>query len=59
MFIINILNKFILRIFNYFFILNNIIILLIAISTILIVKKVKTGFNFQNWHYIIIKIYLI
>ena len=57
MFIINVSNKVILR--NYFIILNDIIILLIIISTALTIKKVGTRFNFWNWHYIIIKIYLI
>ena len=46
MFIINVLNKFILKNFNYSITLNNIIILLIAIFTVLIIKKMKTRFNF-------------
>ena len=46
MFITDVLNKFILNIFNYFIILSDIIILLIIIFTVLIIKEVKTGFNF-------------
>ena len=46
MFITDILNELILSIFNYFTILNDIIILLIVISTVLTIKKMKTEFNF-------------
>ena len=44
----NILNKLILNTFNYFITLNNIIILSITIFIALIIKKIKTEFNFQN-----------
>ena len=44
MFTIDFLNKIILR--NHFITLSNIIILLIAISTALTIKKVETKFNF-------------
>ena len=37
---------FILKTFNHFIMLNNIIILLIAIFTALIIKEVKIEFNF-------------
>ena len=46
MFITDILNELILNIFNHFITLNNIIVLLITISTASIIKKMKTGFNF-------------
>ena len=46
MFIINVPNKLILNIFNYFITLSDIIVLLIVISTVLTVKEVETEFNF-------------
>ena len=57
-FVIDILNKLILNIFNYFITLNDIIILSVAISTVLTIKKVGTGFGFWNWHYVITKVHL-
>ena len=48
MFIIDILNEFILSIFNHFITLNNIIMLLIIISTVLTIKEIEIEFNFQN-----------
>ena len=59
MFITDILNKVVLNTLNHSITLNNIIILLIAISTALIIEKMGTEFSFQNWYYIIIKMYLI